>query len=113
MTVGFLSMLLLLIVMQSSGGVSWFLNIFLCTLLGFFSYNCLYSDMVFSIHSCVCFVVIVRAWLFTVLAIVASVISHFCCRFSWFGRGGMLACFWFLSSSIIGCVCHCVMCFAI
>ena len=68
--------------------------------------------MTFLIHSCVCFVVIVRARLFVVLAIVASVLSHSCCRVSWSGRGGMLACLWFLSSSIIGCSCQRVMCFA-
>ena len=107
-----MSMLLNLSMIQSSGGVSWLLKIFLCIRFGFFSYICLYLDMAFFTHSLVYFVVIVRACLFVVLAIVAIVMSHSCWRLSWLGRGGMLVCLWFLSVSIIGCVCQCIVCFA-
>ena len=68
--------------------------------------------MVFLIQSLVYFVVIARAWKFDVLAIVAIVMSHSCWRGSRFGSGGMVACLWFFSTSIIGCVCHCGLCFA-
>ena len=54
-------MLLFVSVMQSSGGVSWLLTIFLCIFFGFFSYSCLYLDIAFLIQSQVYFVVIARA----------------------------------------------------
>ena len=46
--------------------------------LGFFSYICMYLDMAFLIHSWVYFVVIVRACIFTILAIFARFLSHSC-----------------------------------
>ena len=67
---------------------------------------------IFFTHSLVYFVVIVRACLFVVLAIVAIVMSHSCWRLSWLGRGGMMVYLWFLSVSIMGCVCQCIVCFA-
>ena len=72
----------------------------------FFSYSCLYLDMVFLIQSRVNFMVIVRAWVFAVLATVAIVMNHSCWRISWLGKGGMLACVWFMSVSIMRCVCQ-------
>ena len=105
-------MLLYLSVIQSSGGVSWLLKIFLCIRFGFFSYSFLYLVMALLTQSRVNFVVIVRAWVFVVLAIAAIVMSHSCWRGSWLGRGGMLACLWFISFSIMGCVCQCMVCFA-
>ena len=78
MSTGFVSILLCLSVMQSIEGVSWFLNIFLLIFLGFLSYSCLYLDMAFLIQSWVYFVVILRAWVFAVLAILASVTIHSC-----------------------------------
>ena len=44
--------------------------------------------IIFFTHSFVYFVVIVRACLFVVLAIVAIVMSHSCWMLSWLGRGG-------------------------
>ena len=61
MFAGFVSILLCSAVIQSIGGVSWFLNILLFIFLGFFSYICLNLDMAFLIQSCVYFVVILRA----------------------------------------------------
>ena len=61
MSNGFVSMLLYLSEIQSRGGVSWLLKIFLCICFGFFSYNCLYLDMAFLIQSWVNFVVIARS----------------------------------------------------
>ena len=78
MSMGFVSILLCSSVIQSIGGVSWFLNTILSNFLGFFSYICLYLDMVFLIQSCVYFVVILRAWVFAVLAILAIVTIHSC-----------------------------------
>ena len=78
MSNGFVSMLLYLSVIQSSGGVSWLLKIFLCIRFGFFSYSCLYLDMAFFIQSWVNFVVIARACVLAVLASAAIVTSHSC-----------------------------------
>ena len=47
MSTGFVSMLLCSSVMQSSGGVSWFLKTLLLIFFGLFSYNYLYLDMIF------------------------------------------------------------------
>ena len=69
MTNGLVSILLYSSVMQSNGGVSWFLKSFLLIFFGFFSYNCLYLDIAFWTHSWVYFVLIFRACVFTVLAI--------------------------------------------
>ena len=54
---GLVRMLLFRSIMQSSGGVSRFLNTFLFIFLELISYNCLYLDMVFLIHSLVYLVV--------------------------------------------------------
>ena len=78
----------------------------------FFSYNCLYLDMIFLIHSWVNFVVIARAWMLVVFAIAAIVTSHSCCWSSRLGKGGMLVCLWFKSLLIMGCVCQFIVCFA-
>ena len=51
---------------------------FLCIFFGFFSYSCLYLDIVFLIQSLVYFVVISRAGEFDVLAVVAMLMSHSC-----------------------------------
>ena len=93
--------------LQSSGGVFWLLKIFCVFVLDLFLYSCLYLDMTFLTQSQVYFVVIVWAWVF---------LFYNCCYcyetllleellvFFW-GGGGMLTCLWFLSFSIIGCVC--------
>ena len=112
MSKGLVSILLYLSVMQSRGGDSWLLKTFLCIRLGLLSYSCLYLDMAFLTQSWVYFVVIVRARVLAVFAIVAIVMNHSCCRFSWFESGGMVVYLWLLSCSMIGCVCHCLMCFA-
>ena len=78
MSTGFVSMLLCSSVMQSSGGVSWFLKTLLLIFFGFFSYNFLFLDMAFFMHSWVYFVVIFRACIFAVLAIWASDFIHSC-----------------------------------
>ena len=51
-------MLLLQSIMQLNGGISKFLNTFLFIFLGLISYNCLYLDMAFLMHSLVYLVVI-------------------------------------------------------
>ena len=73
---GFVNILLCSSVMQSNGGVSWFLKTFLLIFFGLFSYDCLYLDISFLIHSWVYFVVIFRACMFAVLAILAIVFIH-------------------------------------
>ena len=78
MSAGFVSILLCLSVMQSSEGVSWFLKILLLIFFGLNSYSFLYLDIVFLIHSWVYFVVILRAFIFAVLAIWANVFIHSC-----------------------------------
>ena len=72
--------------MQSSGGVSKFLNTFLLIFIGFFSYSCLYLDIAFLIHSFVYLVVIFWASLLVVLASVAKfLIESFFCTSSFDG----------------------------
>ena len=71
---------------------------------GFFSYSCLYLDMVFLMHSCVYFVVIFRACVFAVLAIWANILIHSCWLGFWVGGGGIATWVWFFISSIIGYV---------
>ena len=78
MSSGLVSMLLFLSLMQSNGGVSWFLKTLLFIYFGFFSYSCLYFMMAFLTHSWVYLVVIFRACLFPVLASVANVLIHSC-----------------------------------
>ena len=51
----------------------------------------MYLDMAFLMHSRVCFVVIVRARVFAVLAISAIVLNHSCCSCVWVGGGGWYA----------------------
>ena len=58
MSSGFVSILLFWLVMQSSGGVLMFLKTFLFIFLGLVSYNFLYLDTTFLIHSLVYLVVI-------------------------------------------------------
>ena len=65
---------------QSKGGVSRFLKIFLLIFFGFFSYSCLYLDIAFLMHSWVYFVMILRTFMFAVLAILATVFIHSRCR---------------------------------
>ena len=89
MSTGFVSMLLCSSVMQSSGGVSWFLKTLLLIFFGFFSYNFLFLDMAFFMHSWVCFVVIFRAFIFAVLAIWANVFIYSYWLGSWFAGGGI------------------------
>ena len=99
---GLVRMLLFRSVMQSNGGVSRFLNTFLFILLGLVSYNCLYLNMAFLIHSLVYLVVIFLACMFAVLANVANSFIHsFLCKSS-FGGGGMLIWLWLFNSFIIG-----------
>ena len=62
--------------MQSNGGVSRFLNTFLFILLELVSYNCLYLDMAFLIHSLVYLVVNFLACMFAILANVANSFIH-------------------------------------
>ena len=62
-------MLLFTFVMQSNGGVFWFLKTLLLIFLGFFPYSNMYLDMVFLIHSWVYFVVLLRACICAILAI--------------------------------------------
>ena len=69
-------MLLFRSVMQSNDGVSRFLNTFLFILLGLVSYNFLYLNMAFLIHSLVYLVVIFLACMFAVLANVANSFIH-------------------------------------
>ena len=57
-------------------------------------------------HSCVYFVVILRACVCAVLAMLAIILIHSCWFGSWFGGGGMLMWLSFVSSSIKGCVCQ-------
>ena len=90
MSIGFVTMILCSLLIQSSGGTSWFLKTFLLIFFGFFSYSCLYLDMAFLMHSWVYFVVILRACLFAFLAICAMVVIHSCWLGSWFGGGGMV-----------------------
>ena len=69
-------MLLFWSIMQSNGGDSRFLNTFLFIFLGLISYNFLYLDMAFKIHSLVYLVVIFFACIFSVLANIASSFMH-------------------------------------
>ena len=90
--------------MQSNGGVSRFLNTFLFIYSGLISYNCLYLDMAFLIHSLVYLMVIFLACMFAVLANVANSFIHsFFCKSSFGGRG-MLIWVWLFNSCIIRCV---------
>ena len=87
--------------MQSSGGVSKFLNTFMLTIFGLFSHSCLYLDIAFLIHSFVYLVVIFWASLLVVLARITKFLIHsFLCTSS-FGGGGILMCVWLFSSFII------------
>ena len=102
MSSGLVRMLLFRSVMQSSGGVSKFLKTFLFIYFGLVSYNCLYFDMAFLMHSFVYLVVIFLACVFTVLAsVTSSFIQSFFSKRS-FGGGGMLMWVWLFSSYIIG-----------
>ena len=76
---GLVRMLLFLSMIQSSGGVSWFLKIFLFIFFGLVSYSCLYFDMAFLMLSKVCFVVILRTWVLAGLARLANVLIMSCC----------------------------------
>ena len=104
MSTGFVSISLCTSVMQSNGGVSWFLKTLLLIFFKLFSYNCMYLDIAFLTYFWVYFVVILRACIFAVLAIWANIFIHSCWLGSWFGGDGMTTWVWFFSSSIIGCV---------
>ena len=92
--------------MQSNGGVSRFLNTFLFIFLGLISYNFLYLDMAFLIHSLVYLVVIFLACRFAILANVANSFIHsFFCKSS-FDGGGRLIWVWLFNSCFIGFVCQ-------
>ena len=86
-----IKMLLFRSIMQSNDGVSRFLNTFLFIFLELISYNCLYLDMAFLIHSLVYLVVIFLACMFAVLANVANSFIHsFFCKSSFGGRGMLI-----------------------
>src|SRR5450631_4044720 len=92
MSTGFVSMLLCSSVMQSSGGVSWFLKTFLLIFFGFFSYNCLYLDMVFFMYSFLFFFFVFFLfffWFFFFLFLVFWVVFFFFFFWfcSWWGGG--------------------------
>ena len=106
MSSGFVSILLLRSLMQSSGGVSRFLNTFLFIFFGLVSYSFLYLDMAFLMHSLVYLVVIFLACRFDVLAIVAIYLIHVLIRKPSVGGGGMCIRLYCLSVSIIGCICQ-------
>ena len=72
MSFGLVRMLVFLSIMQSSGGVSKILKTFLFIFFGLISYNCLYLEMDFLIHSFVYLVVIILAFVFAILANIAS-----------------------------------------
>ena len=82
-------MLLFLSIMQSSGGVSRFLKTFLFIFFGLLSYNCLYLEMAFLIHSFVYLMVIFLAFVFAILANIASSFIHSFFSKSLFGGGGI------------------------
>jgi hypothetical protein len=102
MSSGLVSMLLFLSIMQSNGGVSWFLKTFLFIFLGLFSYSCLYFVIAFLMHSCVYFVVILRACLFAFLPSSAKVLIHSCGFDSGLGGGGMIYGYGFLILLLLG-----------
>jgi hypothetical protein len=69
MSTGLVSILLCSSAMQSRGGVSWFLKILLLIFFGLFSYSCRYLVIVFLTQSWVYLVVMLRACVFAILAI--------------------------------------------
>ena len=87
--------------MQSSGGVSRFLNTFLFIYFGLISYSCPYLEMNFLIHSFVYLVVIFLACILVLANVASSFIQSFFNKSS-FGGGGMLIWVWLFSSYIIG-----------
>ena len=101
---GLVRMLLLRSIIQSNGGISKFLNTFLFIFLGLMSYNSLYLDMDFLMHSLVYLVVILFACVFVILANVASSLIHSFFSKSSCGGGGMLIWVWLFNSFIIGCI---------
>ena len=60
--------------------------------------------MVFLMQSWVYLVVILRACVFAVFAMLASEFIHSCWFVSWAGGGGIVAYVWFASIPIMGCV---------
>ena len=78
MSAGFVSILLCPSSMQSKGGVFLFLKTLLLIFFGLLSYSCLYLDMAFLMQSCVYFVVILRACVCAVLAMLAIILIHSC-----------------------------------
>ena len=73
---GFVMMSPLWFRMQSSGWVVLFLKTFWWIFLGLLSYSCLYFEMAFLMHSLLYLVVILRASLFAVRAMVAILVIH-------------------------------------
>ena len=84
--------MLFLSLMQSNGGVYWFLKTLLFIYFWFFSYSCLYFVMAFLTHSWVYLVVIFCACLFAVLANSAIILIHSCGFVSRCGGRGMVVC---------------------
>ena len=62
--------------MQSSGYILLFLKTFWWIFLGLLSYNFLYFEMAFLMHSLLYFVVILQASLFAMHAMVAILVIH-------------------------------------
>ena len=89
MSFGIVRMLLLRLVIQSSGGVKIFEN-FSIYFFGLISYSCLYLEMAFLIHSLVYLVVIFLACVFAALANVASSFIQSFFSKSSSGGGGIL-----------------------
>ena len=83
---GLVRILLFRSVMQSNGGISRFLNTFLL-FWRLISYNFLYLDMDFLMHSLVYLVVIFLACIFSILATIASSFIHSFLSRSSFGGG--------------------------
>ena len=76
MSSGLVRMLFCLSMIESRGEASEFLKTFLFTFLGLFSYNCLYFDTAFRMHSLVYFVVMSLACFLAVFAITAISFIH-------------------------------------
>ena len=83
-----------------------FLNTFLFIFLELISYNFLYLDVAFLIHSLVYLVVIFFACIFAILANVASSFIHSFFSKSSFGGEGILIWVWLFNLCIIGCICQ-------
>ena len=92
--------------MESKGEVSVFLKTFRFIFLGLFSYICLYLDTAFRMQSLVYFVVIFLASLFAFFAMVAMVLIHSVGNAVVVVGCGIIVCWWFLMSFMMGCDCQ-------